>query len=291
MVAILGPTGAGKSEVAFEIAERLGAEILVCDSRQVYRHLDIATNKPPPDHLRRVPHHLIDVAHPRETFTVHDFLRLATGVVDSVARRGRTVVLEGGSTLWADALLDGYRLPGDQPVASRRAELVAAPLEELRARLRELDPSADVDLQNPRRVVRAIEILERLGPPLRRYRQRSAPDWCVARFGLAIALPELDRRLTARSQQQVARGLAEETRRALAAGVPKTAAVMTGIGYAQALAYLRGELDDRTLPEAMAVANRRYARRQLRWLRRDPRIRWVTATERPAARILSELRS
>ena len=289
VLAILGPTGAGKSDVAYALAIRLGAEILVCDSRQVYRELDIATNKPPPEELERVPHHLVGVADPRETFTVHDFQRLATRAVVEIAARGRLVVLEGGSTLWADALLDGYALPGAAPAGERRTELASLPLPRLQERLRRLDPDAEVDWQNPRRLVRAIEILEELGGPLSRHRERRPPDWDVLRFGLDVAPAELDRRLRRRSARQVARGLVEETRQALERGVPSTAPVLSGIGYAEALAFLHGELGPTELLGAMGRANSRYARRQLRWLRRDPRIRWVEATDDPGGRILKLL--
>lgn len=289
VIAILGPTGAGKSEAAFTLATRLGAEIVVCDSRQVYRELDIATNKPPPEELARVPHHLVGVADPRETFTVHDFQRLATRSVLEIAARGRPVVLEGGSTLWADALLDGYALPGTSPAGERRAELGSLSLPHLQERLRRLDPAAEVDWQNPRRLVRAIEILEELGGPLARHRERTPPGWEVLRFGLEVPLPELDRRLRRRSARQVARGLIGETRQALERGVPGTAPVLSGIGYAQALAFIRGELGPTELLGAMARANSQYARRQLRWLRRDSRIQWVDATNDPSGRILKIL--
>lgn len=289
VLAVLGPTGAGKSDAAFALALRLGAEIVVCDSRQVYRELDIATNKPPPEELARVPHHLVNVADPRTTFTVHDFQRLAGPVVLDIASRSKVAVLEGGSTLWADALLDGYALPGATPSGERRAELESLSLAELQERLRRLDPEADVDWQNGRRLVRAIEILEELGGPLARHRQRTPPDWDVQRFGLSSPLPVLDRRLRRRSARQVARGLVEETRLALERGVPADAAVLTGIGYAEALAFLRGELGPTELLPAMGRSNSRYARRQLRWLRRDPRIQWVDATGDVSARILGTL--
>ncbi len=289
VLAILGPTGAGKSDAAYAIATRLNAEIVVCDSRQVYRELDIATNKPPPDQLARVPHHLVGVADPRDTFTVHDFQRLATPAVGEITARGRVAVLEGGSGLWADALLDGYALPGGAPGEERRAELATLPLPELQDRLRRLDPRAEVDWQNPRRLVRAIEILDELGGPLARHRERTPPDWDVLRLGLEVPLADLDRRLRRRSARQVARGLVEETRQALERGVPASAPVLSGIGYAEALAFLQGELAPKELLAAMARANGRYARRQLRWLRRDPRIRWVDATDDPSGRILKLL--
>jgi tRNA dimethylallyltransferase len=198
-------------------------------------------------------------------------------------------VLEGGSTLWADALLDGYTLPGGPPAGERRTELGSLPLPELQERLRRLDPQAEVDWHNPRRLVRAIEIVEELGGPLARHRERDPPDWDVTRYGLELPLPVLDRRLRRRSARQVARGLVEETRRALERGVPAAAPVLSGIGYAQALAFLDGTLGPTELLGAMATANSRYARRQLRWLRRDPRIQWLDATDEIPGRILKLL--
>ncbi len=289
MIAVLGPTGAGKSDAAYALASRLDAEIVVCDSRQVYRELDIATNKPPAVQLARIPHHLVDVADPRRTFTVHEFQRLATQAVLGIAARGHVAVLEGGSTLWADALLDGYALPGGPPAGERRTELGSLSLAQLQARLRRLDPEAEVDWQNPRRLVRAIEIVEELGGPLTRHRERNPPDWEVTRFGLELPLPVLDRRLRRRSARQVARGLVPETRQALERGVPRDAPVLSGIGYAQALSFLDGTLGPTELLRAMASANSRYARRQLRWLRRDPRIQWLEATDDLPGRILKVL--
>ncbi|MGH7920255.1 MAG: tRNA (adenosine(37)-N6)-dimethylallyltransferase MiaA [Candidatus Dormibacteraceae bacterium] len=289
LLAILGPTGAGKSAAAFSIARRLGGEIVVCDSRQVYRELDISTNKPPKDELEAVPHHLVDVADPRARFTVHDFQHLATEAVLDIARRGRLAILEGGSSLWAQALLDGYRLPGGTPPTERRRTLDGLPLPALQERLAELDPEARVDRQNPRRLVRAIEILEELGGPLERHRERHPPDWEICRVGLRVPLAVLDRRLRSRSADQVARGVVEETRQALERGVPPDAPVLSGIGYLQARAFLDGELQPLELLGAMARANSRYARRQLRWLGRDPRIEWIEATDDPSARILTYL--
>jgi len=289
VIAVLGPTGAGKSDVAYALATRLVAEIVVCDSRQVYRELDIATNKPPPAELATVPHHLVNVADPRRTFTVHDFQRAATQAVLEIAARGRVAVLEGGSTLWADALLDGYALPGGPPAGERRTELGSLSLSSLQERLRRLDPDAEVDWQNPRRLVRAIEIVEELGGPLARHRERNPPDWEVRRFGLELPLPVLDRRLRRRSARQVARGLVEETRQALERGVPRDAPVLSGIGYAEALGFIDGKLGPTQLLDAMATANSRYARRQLRWLRRDPRVDWLDSTPDVPGRILKLL--
>ena len=153
-----------------------------------------------------------------------------------------------------------------------------------------LDPDPGVDLRNPVRMIRAIEILLAAGPPLRRLRSRSAPPWRPLRIGLTAPLQVIDSRLEERSRRQVQRGLVEETQAALEAGVAPTAAVLTGIGYAEALAHIRGELALEELPEAMARSNRRYARRQLRWWRRDGRVRWFEIEPDPLPGILSYVR-
>jgi tRNA dimethylallyltransferase len=149
-----------------------------------------------------------------------------------------------------------------------------------------LDPDPGVDLHNPVRMVRAIEVLEAAGPPLRRLRRRTPPPWKPVRVGLVAPLEVIDRRLDERSKLQVERGLVAETLAALDAGVPAAAYVMTGIGYAEALKHIKGELTLAELPLAMARSNRRYARRQLRWWRRDPRVQWLDIEPDPLPAIL-----
>jgi tRNA dimethylallyltransferase len=192
--------------------------------------------------------------------------------------------------LWADALMEGFSLGQVAPRPQRRAELGRMPVERLARLLRSLDPDAEVDERNPVRLVRAIEMLEVAGPPLARLRQRHPPPWKPVRIGLRAPLPVLDRRLAERSREQVARGLVEETRAALDSGVPADAPALTGIGYAEAVAHLRGDVSLDDLPDVMALANRRYARRQIRWLRRDPRIEWFDAESDPVPGILGFLK-
>jgi tRNA dimethylallyltransferase len=286
----LGPTGVGKSRAAFEVARAMAGEVVVCDSRQVYTELDIASNKPSPEEMREVRYHLVGVADPRAAFNVFQFVQLANAAIAGVARSGRLPVVEGGSMLWVDALLEGFSLGGVAPRPRRRAELERMPVDALARLLRSLDPEAEVDERNPVRVVRAIEMLEVAGPPLARLRQRRPPPWEPIRIGLRAPLTVLDRLLAERARQQVARGLVEETRTALDSGVPADAPALTGIGYAETVAHLRGEVSLKDLPEVMARANRRYARRQLRWLRRDPRIEWFDAEADPVPGILAFLK-
>ena len=287
---IVGPTGIGKSQLAFDLAIELDGEIVVADSRQVYQRLDIATNKPSPDHRRRVRYHMIDFVDPATNFNAAQYVEGARRAIEDITSRGQQPIVEGGTMLYVDALSDGFTLTGIPPNPELRVELERLDAGARQERLLSIDPDPGVDLQNPVRVIRALEILEAAGPPLRRLRTRTQPAWSALRIGLTASLGAIDRRLEARSRQQVARGLVAETQAALDAGVPADAAVLTGIGYAEALAHIRGELTVDELPLAMAQSNRRYARRQLRWWRRDERVRWFDIEPDPLPGILSYVR-
>jgi tRNA dimethylallyltransferase len=283
---VLGPTGIGKSAVAFELAQLLDGEIVVADSRQVYERLDIATNKPSRDQRRRIRYHMIDFVDPASTFNAAHYVAGARAAIEDIAARGRVPIVEGGTMLYVDALCDGFSLAGVAPNAALRAQLETLDAHELGKRLLALDPDPGVDLRNPVRMIRAIEVLEAVGPPLRLLRSRRPPPWTALRIGLNAALAVIDGRLETRSRRQVDRGLVAETRAALDSGVPEKAPVLTGIGYAEALAHIHGELTLEELPIAMARSNRRYARRQLRWCRRDDRIRWFEIEPDPLPAIL-----
>jgi tRNA dimethylallyltransferase len=271
---VVGPTGIGKSQLAFDLALRLDGEIVVADSRQVYERLDIATNKPSLEHRRRVRYHMIDFVDPATTFNAAQYVAGARAAIDDIFSRGKLPIVEGGTMLYLDALSDGFSLTGIPPNPELRAQLETLDPGAMRERLMALDPDPGVDVQNPVRMIRAIEILEAAGPPLRALRTRTPPDWQARRIGLTAPLGVLDSRLARRSREQVERGLVAETRAVLDSGVPATAPVLTGIGYAEAVAHLRGEVTLEELPEVMARSNRRYARRQLRWWRRDERVQW-----------------
>jgi tRNA dimethylallyltransferase len=275
--------------VAFDLALTLGGEIVVADSRQVYQRLDIATNKPSEEQRSRVRYHMIDFVDPAAGFNAGEYVEGARSAIDDIATRGRVPIVEGGTMLYVDALCDGFSLTGVAPNPGLRSELAQLDVTALSARLLAMDPDPGVDLRNPVRMVRAIEVLEAAGPPLRRLRRRTPPPWEPIRIGLVAPLDVIDRRLDERSKLQVERGLVTETLAALDAGVPASAYVMTGIGYAEALAHIRGELTLAELPLAMARSNRRYARRQLRWWRRDPRVHWFGIEPDPMPAILNHV--
>ncbi len=289
LIAVLGPTGIGKTSVAARLAGALGGEVVVADSRQVYRRLEIATNKPLPEERALAPFHMIDLVEPWSAFNAHDFVVGATTVIEDVQRRGRLPILEGGTMLYVRALLEGFSLSQVPPDPDFRAGLAGVATEELARQVRDIDPDAGLDYLNRVRVVRALEQLRAAGPPLARLRTRRPPPWDVVKVGLAAPTAVIDRRLAERSRRQVERGLVEETRAALAAGTPPDAAVLTGTGYVEALAHLRGELSLAELPVRMAISNRQLARRQLTWLRREEGVRWFGAEPDPLPAILEYL--
>ncbi len=291
VVVVVGPTGIGKSQLALELALELSGEIVVADSRQVYERLDIATNKPSPEHRQQVRYHMIDFVDPAANFNAAQYVEGANKAIADIESRGRLPIVEGGTMLYVDALTDGFSLTGIPPNPELRAELERLDVATLRGRLLALDPDPGVDLRNPVRMVRAIEILQAAGPPLRRLRTRTPPPWQAARIGLTADLALVDRRLEERSRRQVERGLVAETRAALEAGVRESAYVLTGIGYAEALAHIHGRLTLDELPIAMAQSNRRYARRQLRWWKRDKRINWFKIEPYPLPGILKYVRN
>jgi tRNA dimethylallyltransferase len=233
---------------------------------------------------------MIDFVDPASTFNAAEYVHGAQKAIDDVISRGHVPIVEGGTMLYVDALCDGFSLAGIPPNPELRDELASLDIAALRSRLLEIDPDPGVDLDNPVRMVRAIEILEVAGAPLRRVRTRTPPtSWQPVRVGLIAPLDVIDRRLAERSRKQVERGLVAETRAALDSGVPPTAPVLTGIGYAEALAHIRGEVSLEELPLVMAQSNRRYARRQLRWWRRDHRVRWFEIEPDPLPGILNYL--
>jgi tRNA dimethylallyltransferase len=288
---IVGPTGIGKSQLAFRLALELGGEVVVADSKQVYQRLDIATNKPSREARARVRYHMVDFVDPATGFNAAEYVQGARAAIADIAERDSVPVVEGGTMLYVDALCDGFSLTGVPPNPELRAELETLDLPALRDRLLTMDGDPGVDLQNPVRMIRAIEVLQAAGPPLRRLRTRTPPSWQPVRIGLTAPLEVIDRRLDERSRQQVERGLVAETQGALDSGVPESAPVLTGIGYAEALAYIHGELTLDELPQAMARSNRRYARRQLRWWRRDDRVTWFEIEPDPLVAIVKYVSS
>jgi tRNA dimethylallyltransferase len=279
VVAIVGPTASGKTELAIRVAARLNGELISMDSRQVYRHCDIGTNKPSAVELGAIPLHGIDVADPDEPFTVADYQRVALETISAIAARGRLPVLQGGTGLYLRALLDGWNLGGAPPDPSFRAaleqRLEKQGAEALDAELRRIDPAAaDRAGRNPRRMIRALEIHAATGRPPSEARTSSPPSWSITVLGLDVPLAVIDARIDARVTAMLDEGWLDEVGR-IGHEFPAADMRRLGHGYPELAAHLQGRL---SLEEARASTVRQvrqYARRQLTWFRADSRVTWI----------------
>ncbi|MGD0351565.1 MAG: tRNA (adenosine(37)-N6)-dimethylallyltransferase MiaA [Verrucomicrobiota bacterium] len=279
-ILIAGPTAVGKSTIALQLAGQLGGEIISADSMQVYRGLDIGTAKPSPAERARVPHHLIDICDLTESFDAAQFARLAHRAVTEIQSRGHVPILCGGTGLYFKAFLEGL---GEAPSADARlrAELEAMPLEKLLAELRERDPVTykKIDRKNPRRVIRAVEVIRLTGRPasIQRADWDSRHSSLVTRhFYCFTRQPaDLHARINTRVDAMFARGLVDETRELLKRGLAENKTAMQAIGYRQVVEHLRGERSLAETVELVKVRTRQFARRQLTWFRAQKNPEWI----------------
>jgi tRNA dimethylallyltransferase len=295
LLALVGPTGSGKTEAGVAIAEAFDAEIVSVDSTTIYRGMDVGSAKPTRAERARVRHHLLDVADPDESFTVARYQRLAYEAVDDIRSRGRPVLLVGGSGLYFRAVADELSFPPTD--ARTRAELereaAVVGAEPLHRRLRAFDPVAAgrIEPDNVRRTIRALEVATVTG---RRFSD-FASDWTaysvgrVHAAGIEVPRDVLARRIEKRVRQQIEGGFVREVRRLRERGLGRSVTARQAIGYAEVSRHLAGEC---SLEEAEALIVKRtkaLARRQMAWFRRDPRIRWFRSDERGAPGVLDEL--
>lgn len=286
---MLGPTGVGKSEVAIEVAERLGGEIVGCDALQVYREFDAATAKPSAADLARVRHHLIDRIDPREDFSLADYVRAADDAIAEIVGRGRVPVVAGGTGMYLRGLLRGVieAPPRDEALRARiRAWIARRGSERAHRVLARLDPATArrIGPGDRQRLVRALEVAVGSGRSLGA-RIEAQGTWASGReryrsvkFGLDLDRPALAERLARRVDDFFAAGLIEEVRAILAAGVPASANAFKAIGYRQTLAALRsGAVDRVALRDEIVVRTRQFAKRQRTWFRGESDIEWLDA--------------
>ena len=287
VIAVVGPTAAGKSALAVRLALELGGEVINADSMQLYQGMDIGTAKLTAPERKGVPHHLLNLWNVRQTANVADYQRLACQVIEEVAARGRVPILAGGSGLYIRAALGDLNFPGTDPGARDRleAELAAVGPPALHARLSRLDPAAAASIlpSNGRRIVRALEVIELSGSPFTATLPAYESSRPVVQVGVRVPRAELDRRITVRAGQMWAAGFADEVRRLEQAGLREGKTASRALGYAQMLRHLAGEWTLEQAREETVRATRRFARRQESWFRRDPRITWLSAPSNGAA--------
>ncbi|KRC64083.1 tRNA dimethylallyltransferase [Aeromicrobium sp. Root236] len=281
VVAVVGPTASGKSSLAVALATRLGdAEIVNADSMQLYRGMDIGTAKPSVAERAGVPHHLFDVLDVTESAAVAEFQTWARAAIADCHRRGITPIVVGGSALYVRAVLDRLDFPGTDPEVRDRwkSELAARGAVALHAELAERDPAAAAQIlpTNERRLVRALEVIDLTGEPfvatMPAYESVFAG---LTMLGLDVPRPVLDVRLAARVDQMWADGFVDEVRALREVGLEDGFTASRALGYQQILAHLRGEMTEDEAREATVTGTRKFARRQDRLFRKDPRIHWL----------------
>src|SRR5215467_4586500 len=282
LVAVLGPTATGKSALALAIAERFDGEIVNCDSTAIYRGFDIGTDKVPLAERGGIPHHLIDIADPTDEYTAAQYAKDAAAVISGIEARGRLPILVGGTGFYYRALTRGlFPGPGrDEPLRARLDRIAdRRGVERLHALLGRVDRASAIRIQprDRKRIVRALEVYFLTGRPLTDHfadTQSPIPDADVVAVALKLPAAVISERVTRRVDEQFDRGLIDEIRGLLERGVPEEARPFGGLVYRQALEYLHSVRDEPATRALIAQENRRYARRQLIWFRKEPGITW-----------------
>jgi tRNA dimethylallyltransferase len=298
LVAVVGSTATGKSALGIRLAERWNGEIVACDSTAVYQRFDIGTDKVPESEQRGIPHHMVDVVPPTEAYSAARYAQDAERVIRDITARGRLPILVGGTGLYYRALTRGM-FPGPARDETLRARLQAVGHRRgvlfLHDMVRRLDPESGLRIQprDEKRLIRALEVALLTGVPLSaHFAATRAPlaDYDTISFALRIPPEAVAERVAIRVDQQFARGVVDEVRAILASGVPADAHPFTGLVYRQVLEFLRGDRDEAATRALIVQENRRYARRQLIWFRKEPNLLWLdSAGERPETLSLAEI--
>ncbi|GAB7030572.1 tRNA (adenosine(37)-N6)-dimethylallyltransferase MiaA [Streptomyces sp. NPDC021749] len=280
VIAVVGPTAAGKSDLGVALARHLGGEVINADSMQLYRGMDIGTAKLTPEEQQGVPHRLLDVWDVTRTASVAEYQRLARAEIDRLLAEGRTPVLVGGSGLYVRGAIDALEFPGTDPEVRARleAELAEEGSGALHARLATADPEAARAILpgNGRRIVRALEVIEITGRPFTANLPGHEAVYDTVQIGVDVARPELDERIARRVDRMWEAGLVDEVRRLEAEGLREGLTASRALGYQQVLAQLAGECTEEQAREETVRATKRFARRQDSWFRRDPRVHWFS---------------
>ncbi len=279
VIAVVGPTAAGKSGLSLRLAQSLGGEVVNADSMQLYRGMDIGTAKLPPGQRGGVPHHLLDIWEVTRTASVSEYQRLARRAIEAIHARGRVPIVVGGSGLYVRAVLDNLDFPGTDPEMRDRleAELAEIGAAALHARLARADPAAAAAILpgNGRRIVRALEVVELSGRPF----SATLPDYQyvydAVQLGVRMPRPQLDERIASRVAAMWQAGFVAEVRGLAEAGLRDGKTASRALGYAQVLRFLDGEWSQEQAAAQTVRATQRFARRQESWFRRDPRVIWL----------------
>jgi tRNA dimethylallyltransferase len=286
IVAVIGPTAVGKSRLAMTIAQHYYAEIISADSRQIYRHMDIGTAKPSVDDQTRVKHHLIDIIYPDDTFSVAEYKTAADGIIADIIAGGKIPVLVGGSGQYIWALLENWQIPLIMPDTEFRSSMLneaeIGGFEVLHAELRRIDPESGSKIHptNIRRVIRALEIHHQTGRKASDFAKKGRAINKTLIIGLTSERKTLYHRIDGRVDNMISQGLVEEVKNLIDTGYTSELPSMSGIGYQQISAYIKGRLSLDEAIQRIKYATHRFARSQYNWFRlHDPRITWYDADD------------
>ncbi len=286
IICLAGPTASGKTALAVELAKELNAEIISCDSMQIYKRMDIGTAKPTHEEMQGIPHHMIDIIEPDEPFSVSRYCDMATPILEDILARGKTAIIAGGTGLYMDSLIRGNDFADFPDTGIRRhleEELEEVGVEPLLERLRAIDPySADHSMNNPRRIVRALQVYYETGETITAHNARTQslpPRYSPLWLGLdyeprALLYDRVNRRVGLMLEM----GLLEEIRTLLNSGIPKKCTAMQAIGYKEFIDAMDGFGTIEEAADLVRQSSRRYAKRQLTWFRRNKDMNWLTRT-------------
>ena len=280
IICIAGPTASGKTALAVELAKEFHGEVVSCDSMYVYRRMNIGTAKPALEEMQGIPHHMIDVAEPWEDFSVSRYCEMAAPIVDDIVSRDKTAIIAGGTGLYMDSLIKGNDF-APIPATGYRERLEKMDLEDLTARLRDIDPEAlERSQNNPRRIIRALEVYYETGETITEHNRRTQavpPRYSPLWLGLDFAeRAELYRRIDRRVGIMLEMGLVEEIQNLLSSGIPAKCTAMQAIGYKEFVAALDGRCTIEEAADEVRKSSRHYAKRQLTWFRRNKAMNWLT---------------
>ena len=298
IICIAGPTASGKTALAVELAREFNGEVVSCDSMYVYKRMNIGTAKPTVEEMGGIVHHMIDVAEPDQDFSVSKYCDMAAPIVDDIVARGKTAIIAGGTGLYMDSLIKGNDF-APVPATGIRQQLEATAeavgFEAMREALRAVDPESAARLLDTRRVIRALEVYYETGITMTEHNRRTQaipPRYAPLMLGLTYAdRAELYHRIDLRVSIMLEQGLLEEIKSLLASGIPASSTAMQAIGYKEFVEALNGNCTIEEAADLVRQSSRRYAKRQLTWLRRNEKIHWLTRrTGQSSEEILAQAR-
>ncbi len=280
IICIAGPTASGKTTLSIALAKELDAEIVSCDSMQVYKRMDIGTAKPTVEEREGIPHHMLDVAEPDEDFSVSRYCNMASPIVDDIIARGKTAIIVGGTGLYMDSLIKGNDF-APFPSTGMREKLEAQPIEDVYAQLQAIDPEAAsrLHLADKKRIIRAMEVYLETGETITEHNRRTQaipPRYNPVWFALEDEnRQDLYHRIDRRVEIMLEQGLIDEIKSLLASGIPAKCTAMQAIGYKEFVAALEGQISIAEAAAQVQQSSRHYAKRQLTWFRRNSNIHWL----------------